>query len=114
VRKVEGDREYEPGPTSTGVPGFIQVEQAALRGCGVIWRCPEYFTGDASNNNMASRSWPARRSRSASRVISSSGAPSGKGECALKVLDLAVLAGLLTREERAALDVETTEPAVVA
>lgn len=113
VRKVEGDREYQPGPTSTGVPGYVQAEQAALRGCGVIWRCPEYFTGDASNNNMASLIVAGSPFTICVESNQFEWGAVWERECALKVLDLAVLAGLLTRDERRALDVETTEPAVV-
>ena len=112
IRKVEGDREYQAGPVSSPA-GYIQVEQAALRGCGVIWSFPEYFSGDASNNNMAS----AIVAGSPFTVeVESSQYEFGavwERPCALKVLDFAVRAGLLTAQERAELDVEVTEPAVV-
>lgn len=112
VRKVEGDREYQPGPTSSP-SGYIEVEQSALRGCGVIWRCPEYFTGDASNNNMASLIVAGSPFTICVESNQFEWGAVWERECALKVLDLATLAGLLTRDERRELDVETTEPAVV-
>ena len=54
VLHMDNNRQFVPGPVATGTPGFIQVEQAILRGCGARWQFPEYFSGDASNNNMAS------------------------------------------------------------
>ena len=113
VRKVEGDREYEAGPTSTGVPGYVQVEQAALRGCGVIWSFPEYFSGDASNANLASTISAGTPFTVEVESTQYEFGAVWERPCALKVLDLAVAAGMLTREERAQLDVEVTEPAVV-
>lgn len=113
VIRTEGNRQYEPGPTSSGVPSYVQVEQAALRGCCVRWNLPEYASGDASNNNFAS----SLVSGSPFTVtVEGSQFEWGSGferPVALKVLDLACDAGLLTRAERARLDVETTEPAVV-
>lgn len=112
IRKVEGDREYQPGPASNPT-GYISVEQAALRGCGVIWSFPEYFSGDASNANMASTF--AAGTPFTVEVESSQYEFGATWErpCALKVLELARDAGLLSREEWQQLDVEVTEPAVV-
>ncbi len=53
VVRTDGMRDVTPGPTS--VPdGFIAIIQALLRGAGVRWNFPEYFSGDASNQNLAS------------------------------------------------------------
>ncbi len=54
VLHMDANRQFIAGPVGTGTPGFIQAEQAVLRGCGARWRFPEYFSGNASNNNMAS------------------------------------------------------------
>lgn len=53
VVRTEGTRDVMTGPTSSP-EGFISVEQALLRGAGVRWNFPEYFSGDASNQNLAS------------------------------------------------------------
>lgn len=113
VRKVEGDREYEPGPTSSGVPNYIQVEQAALRGCGVIWSFPEFFSGDASNANYASTLVAGTPFVAEVESNQYEFGAVWERPCALKVLELARDAGLLSWEEWRQLDVETTEPAVV-
>src|SRR5215813_13332453 len=113
VVRTEASREWEPGPTADGVPNFVQAAQAALRGCGARWGMPEYFSGDASNNNFAS-----------SLVAGSPFAVAVEGEqlawgsgwerrVALKVLDYATDAGYFTPAQRRQLDVEVTEPAVV-
>jgi hypothetical protein len=113
VVRVEGTREFEPGPTSAGVGNFLLVEQACLRGCCARWGMPENFTSDASNNNLASII-----AAGSPFVVAIEGSQLAWGSCwerpiALKVLDAAVDAGMLTQEERRQLDVETTEPAVV-
>lgn len=42
-------------PAGTGnVAGHVQVVQALLRSVSNLWDAPEFFTGDASNNNYAS------------------------------------------------------------
>lgn len=43
-----------PGPVSQGVPGFVQGLQSRLRQVCARFGYPEFFTGDASNNNYAS------------------------------------------------------------
>ena len=114
VQKVEGDREFADGPVAGGIGNFLEAEQAAIRACCVRWGIPEYTgSADASNNNFAS-----------SLVAGSPFAVAVEGSqlewgtvwerpVALKVLDLAVEAGILTQAERAKLDVEMTEPSVV-
>lgn len=111
VRRVEGSRQYEAGPT-TSPEGFIAALQAVLRGCGVIWNFPEYFSGDASNNNMASS---IVAGSPFVRTVEGSQYKWGviwERPCALKALELARDAGLLSWDEWSRLDVEVTEPAV--
>lgn len=112
VRKVEGDREFVPGPTTNAGP-LIEVEQAVLRGAGVVWNFPEYFSGDASNNNFAS----SLVSGSPFTVtVESSQFEWGcvwERPAAIKALEFARDAGLLSYQEWSRLDVEVTEPAVV-
>lgn len=54
VLDMSNGMQYLAGPSATGSPGFIQVLQATLRGAGARWGAPEFFSGDASNNNFAS------------------------------------------------------------
>ncbi len=113
VVRVEGSREYEAGPTFAGAASYIEVEQAALRGCGARWGMPEYFSGDASNNNFASSLVAG-----SPFAVAVEGGQLAFGSCwerpiALKVLELARDAGLLTYDEWRRLDVEVTPPAVV-
>jgi hypothetical protein len=46
--------QFQAGPASTGVPGFVQGLQSRLRQLCARFGYPEFFTGDASNNNYAS------------------------------------------------------------
>lgn len=113
VVRTEGSREYEAGPTFAGASQYIEVEQAALRGCGARWGMPEYFSGDASNNNFASSLVSG-----SPFSVAVEGGQLAFGCCwerpiALKVLELARDAGLLTYDEWRRLDVEVTPPAVV-
>jgi hypothetical protein len=113
VLKVEGNRTFEDGPTAGSVPNFTQAAQASLRGAGVRWRFPEYFSGDASNNNMASSLVAGSPFTVATTCQQTKWGALIERRVALKVLDEATEAGLLTREERRQLDVEVTAPAVV-
>lgn len=54
VHDVSNGMKYVAPPMQSGAPGFIQVEQAMLRAIGQRWGMPEFFSGDASNNNYAS------------------------------------------------------------
>ena len=45
---------FTAGPASTGVPAFVQALQSRLRQVCARFGYPEFFTGDASNNNYAS------------------------------------------------------------
>ena len=111
VIHMDSNRQFLTGPVGTGTAGFIQVEQAILRGCGARWRFPEYFSGDASNNNMAS-----------SIVAGSPFVVAVEGNqlewgvferaVAKKVLELCVESGRLSREQVAQVDVKVTPPAV--
>lgn len=53
VKRVEGDREFEPTPGGGAVSSYVEALQASLRGCCVRWGLPEFATSDASNNNFA-------------------------------------------------------------
>ncbi len=111
VLHMDSNRQFVAGPVAQGTAGFIQVEQAILRGCGARWRFPEYFSGDASNNNMAS-----------SIVAGSPFVVAVEGNqlewgvferaVAKKVLELCVESGRLTREQVASVDVKVIPPAV--
>jgi hypothetical protein len=111
VIHMDSNRQFLAGPVGTGTAAFIQVEQAILRGCGARWRFPEYFSGDASNNNMAS-----------SIVAGSPFVVAVEGNqlewgvferaVAKKVLELCVESGRLSREQVASVDVKVTPPAV--
>jgi len=113
VARVEGNREFEPGPTFNGVANYLQVEQACLRGCGHRWGMPEFFSGDASNNNMASSLVAGSPFTVAVEGSQLEWGTGWERPVALRVLDMAVDAGMLTYQERQQLDVEVTEPAVV-
>jgi len=111
VLHMDSNCQFVAGPVAQGTSGFIQVEQAILRGCGARWRFPEYFSGDASNNNMAS-----------SIVAGSPFVVAVEGNqlewgvferaVAKKVLELCVESGRLSREQVAAVDVKVIPPAV--
>jgi hypothetical protein len=112
VLRTEGNREFEPGPVSEGVPSYIEVEQAALRACCVRWGFPAYMTAKSDDVNFAS-----------SITAGSPFALAVEGgqvewtaverATAVKVLDMACACGLLTPLERARLDVEVVAPTVM-
>lgn len=55
VIDASGTINYEPGPVSSGIPGFLEAHQAQLRKGGCRVGAPEYLaSGDASNGNYAS------------------------------------------------------------
>lgn len=112
VKRTEGDRELEPGPTFAGVTNYLAVEQACLRGMGARWNMPEYFSGDASNANFASTLVAGSPFVRAIEGEQLEHAADWERPVALKVLDAAVDAGWLTPAERRQLDVEVTPPAV--
>ena len=111
VLHMDANRQFVAGPIGAGTPGFIQVEQAILRGCGARWRFPEYFSGDASNNNMAS-----------SIVAGSPFVVAVEGNqlewgvferaVAKKVLELCVESGRLSHKDVAGIDVKVIPPLV--
>ena len=43
VIHADQNKEYEPGPTSEGVPRYMQVVEATLRGVGKIWGLENWF-----------------------------------------------------------------------
>ena len=54
IHDVGNGMKYVPPPMQAGAQAFIAVEQAILRAAGARWGMPEFFSGDASNNNYAS------------------------------------------------------------
>jgi len=112
VLRTEGSREFQPGPTSTGVANYVEAEQAALRACCVRWGMPPYMTAKADDINFASS-----LTAGSPFAVAVEGGQVEWGAVeratAMKVLDLACEAGLLTPAERAALDVEVTPPTVI-
>jgi hypothetical protein len=113
VIRTEGNREFEEGPTSSGVGNYIQAAQAVLRSVCVRWGMPEYASGDASNNNFASALVAGSPFTVVTEGVQLEWGALFERPVALKVLDLATEAGMLSPEERRQLDVEVTEPAVV-
>lgn len=113
IPRMEGNREIVPGPMSAGVPNYIEGEQACLRGASARWGMPEYFSGDSSSgtyNNSIVAGSTFDLAIEGGQLLYGSGF---ERPVAMLALDLAAEAGLLTREERAQLDVEITAPAVV-
>lgn len=111
VIDVSNGLKYLPGPASAGTDGFLAVEAALLRGCGARWGMPEFFSGDASNNNYASilvagspfeRATKARQREFAifQRAV------------AYKVLAFAVQSGRLAAADAEAVEVKVVPPAV--
>lgn len=112
VIKVEGNREFEEGPTAAGVTNFIEAEQAALRGAAVRFGFPESLaTGKIDDINFA-----AALTTGAPFAVAIEGGQFEYGcrwerECALKVYNLAYRMGALSADDLRQLDVEITEPA---
>lgn len=112
VIDVSNQLKYTPGPINSGVGGFLQSQQAALRAVGLRWGCPEYFSGDASNANFASTlvaGGPFERL---------TGGRQGdfklfQSQLAVRVLLFAVASGRLRREQVARVAVKVTVPPVV-
>ncbi len=91
----------------------MEVEKLAMRAARCRWNMPGGVSGDTDDTNFASAivaGGPFPVAVEGSQVLWGA---SFERPSALRVLDRAVDAGRLTREERAALDVEVTEPAVV-
>ncbi len=111
VIKVEGNREYEEGPTAAGVTNFIEAEQAALRGAAVSFGFPEAIaTGKIDDINFA-----AALTTGAPFAVAIEGGQFEYGcrwerRSALKVLELSYRSGRISFEEWRALDVEVEEP----
>lgn len=112
VVRTEGSREFEPGPTFASAEQYIAVEQAILRGVGVTWEFPEYFSGDASNNNMASSFVANSPFVTAVECDQEEWIAVWEMPVSLKVLELAREAGLLSWWEWAQLDVHITAASV--
>ena len=113
VIRTENSRVFEPGPTSTGVPGYIEVEQACLRAACVRWNMPEYMTGKANDVNFAAALTTGAPFQVAIEGCQLEWGAVWEKPVALKVLELARDSGLLTYEEWRKLDVEVTEPTLI-
>jgi hypothetical protein len=104
---VSAGLKYLAGPTSTGADGYIKVLQSRLRGICARFCMPEFFTGDASNNNMASAlvaGGPLEKS-----AVREQKKPSHLTETvAEKVFRNAADAGLWTHEEADSITVTVT------
>jgi hypothetical protein len=108
---ISNQLQYQPGPITTGVPGFIQAAQATLRCIGLRWSCPEYFSGDGSNANMASTliaGGPFERATS----VRQGDYKLFQGQLAVRVLMFAVKSGRLKKAQLARVAVKVTAPPV--
>jgi hypothetical protein len=108
---VSNQLRYTAGPINTGIPGFVQAEQATLRMIGLRWGCPEYFSGDSSNANFASTlvsGGPFERSAEARQQNYAV----FQGQLATRVLSLAAESGRLTHEQIRKVAVKVTAPPV--
>jgi hypothetical protein len=112
VLRTEGSREFEPGPVSTGIVSYIEAEQAALRACCVRWGFPPYMTAKADDINFASSITAGSPFALAVEGGQTEWADVER-QVALKVLDLAMESGLLTKSERDQLDIEVIPPTIV-
>lgn len=113
IMRIEGNRAVVPMPADGRAAGFELIVKLIMRTARAIWSLPGAASGDAEDTTFAAAiqaggPFPVTVGRSQLKWGDQFEKPT-----ALKVLDLAVAAGKLTREERAALDVQTTAPAVV-
>lgn len=113
IMRTEGNRAVVPMPADGRAAGFELIVKLAMRCARAIWSLPGSASGDAEDTTFAAAiqaggPFPVTVGRSQLKWGEQFEKPT-----ALKVLDLAAAAGELTREERAALDVQTTAPAVV-
>ncbi|HEY1191542.1 MAG TPA: hypothetical protein VGE74_28175, partial [Gemmata sp.] len=113
IYRTEGNRQISPMPAGTAAAGFIEVEKLAMRAARMRWNFPGSASGDAEDTTFA-----AAIQAGGPFPVAVEGSQLHWGACferpsALQVLDRATEAGLFTRAERALLDVEVTEPAVV-
>jgi hypothetical protein len=111
VIDVSNQLKYTPGPVNSGVAGFLQAQQAALRAAGMRWGCPEYFSGDGSNANFASTlvaGGPFERAT----VVRQGEYKLFQGQLAVRVLLFAVESGRLTAGQVARVCVGVTVPPV--
>ncbi len=109
VHHVKNGQKYVDPPANAGAPNHILVQQALLRGACSRLGFPEFFSGDASNNNYAS-------------LLATGGMPAKANESrqadygffqralATKVLAFAVKSGRLTRDDVMAVEVKCTAP----
>lgn len=112
IYRTEGNREIVPRPGSD-VAGFMDVEKLAMRCARMRWNLPGSASGDAEDTTFAAAiqaGGPFPVAVEGSQLVWGA---EFERPSALKVLDRAVECGKLTREQRAQLDVEVTEPAVV-
>lgn len=112
VIRTEGNRQFEPGPSSN-VANFESMVKLAIRAARMRWNLPGSASGDAEDTTFA-----AAIQAGGPFPVAVEGGQVHWGACferpvALRVLDRAVERGELTREDRAQLDVEVTEPQIV-
>ena len=111
ILDITAGMQYVAPPIVAGAPGFVQIEQALLRICGVRWGCPEYFSGDSSNANYASTLVSGgpfeRAAKQRQRLFKLF-----QGNLAHRVLLLAVESGRLSRDQLARIAFTITPPAV--
>ncbi|VTT98930.1 hypothetical protein : Uncharacterized protein OS=Desulfotalea psychrophila (strain LSv54 / DSM 12343) GN=DP1991 PE=4 SV=1: Phage_portal_2: 2_5_RNA_ligase2 [Gemmataceae bacterium] len=49
VIHADSNRQWEPGPTSTGVPSYFQIVEATLKAVGFTWGVPDWFAGNGES-----------------------------------------------------------------
>lgn len=53
VIHADANRQWEPGPTSAGVPSYLQVVEATLKAVGFTWGIPDWFAGGGESTFAA-------------------------------------------------------------
>lgn len=113
ILRTEGNRAINGSPYSQGVPNYIEVEEAAIGAMCFRWGFPKYVAGKTDDVNFAAALTTTSPFAAHLDVNQDEWGSRWERPAALKVLDLAVTAGLLTPDERRLLDVEATPPANV-
>jgi hypothetical protein len=113
ILRTEGNRQLEPMPADARAASFELVVKLAMRAARMRWNLPGSASGDAEDTTFAAAIQAGGPFPVAVEGSQLEWGACFERPCALRVLDRAVDAGLLTAAERAELDVEVTEPAVV-
>ncbi len=111
VVDMSNGMQFVAGPASTGTPGYIQALQSRLRQICARFGMPEFFTGDASNNNYASilvSGGPFERSVKRRQKVF------GEFQKSVykRVLIYAAAAGRISEEDLESVDVRVVTPGV--